>query len=232
VCSEGSEVADSCRGGAGDESSQRLENLAYEYTVLLTGQLESQRKYFEGLLATLVALTGSALPPAERKAAAEAVLYAHHGGEAFPAGVLAAAAGDLFGSRAALAAAEVDAASARASSAAAEARAAEAESERKRLQKRAAALQEAHQAAAEELTFLRDLDAAHAADRKAWEARVRGAEAAAEELREQVRDLMLSLDVSARAEELGAEGGSVVLVPKEGGGSGGGGGGGKKKGKK
>jgi hypothetical protein len=57
-----------------------MEGIAFEYTLLLTSQLESQRMYFEGMLASLGALTASDAPAPARRAAAEALLYRHHGG--------------------------------------------------------------------------------------------------------------------------------------------------------
>lgn len=57
--------------------SEKMDTIAFEYTLLLTHQLESQRAYFEGMLAQLLSLIP--VEDEERRREAEALIYSQHG---------------------------------------------------------------------------------------------------------------------------------------------------------
>ena len=144
-------------------------------------------------------------------------------------------------------------AAARAAAAGAEARVVAMESEKRGAMKRAGALGERVAILEKELEFHKVMEEAHASDRLTWEARWQQAEAARleaaqkevdtrKDLEEQLRDVMLALDMQAKLQAGGAlegAGGTVMYVPpppppppKEGGAAGGGkAAGGRRKGK-
>jgi BRCA1-associated protein len=207
--------------------SSAMEGIAFEYTLLLTSQLESQRMYFEGMLASLSALTCSPVPVEERKKAAEALLYRHHG--------IGSDGGDSLLTERESRALKNDLSAAKAACATAEARCSALESERRSALRRVGVLEERLKASEEEAAIYKAMGEAAAAEKAAdaarlAEAKVREGKAAEEiaELRDQVRDLMLTMDVQARMAEEGAEAveGTVISVTaRPGGGSGGAGGG-------
>lgn len=61
----------------GDITREKIDSIAFEYTLLLTHQLESQRTYFESMLTQLMSLIPS--NDTERKKEAERILYLQHG---------------------------------------------------------------------------------------------------------------------------------------------------------
>jgi len=191
-----------------------LDGLAFEYTLLLTSQLESQRSYFEGMLSSLLTITGSEAPAAMRKEAAENVLLRHHGGGTGWCEGLSNDPREVTGLRGELAAA-------RAAAASAEAKLAASEAEKRGATRRAALLSDRLEKAQVELEFHKSLVEAHSSDRSTWDARWAQAEAAREEaakievsarteLEEQLRDVMMALDLQNR---LGVEaaGGSISI---------------------
>ena len=61
----------------GDITREKIDSIAFEYTLLLTHQLESQRTYFESMLTQLLSLIPN--EDTERRKEAESLLYSQHG---------------------------------------------------------------------------------------------------------------------------------------------------------
>ena len=222
MCGSDSDVSDARSRSLLD----RLDGVAFEYTLLLTSQLESQRAYFEGMLQQLFSLASSNDSPTVRRAQAEAIFYSHHGsgprdssGASFAddSARARADAAQVASLSAALAAARADAAALRDAFASVD------RERRSALHKASVSASRAEQLVVD-VNFAKDVCDAAVTNARGLQAALiaertlRAADAAAaaknrEELEEQVRDLSFALDAGVRlAAHADAVGADVVGV--------------------